>query len=163
MKDNAIPQFRKPSVVPYALCDAVTSQIREWEQKGIVKKLDFCDWASQLVIVPKKDGGIRMCCNFKPTLNPYLERNDYPIPNMDDILHRLSDNRFFSVLDLSGAYLQLALDEESQKFTTVNTPLGLYAFRSLPFGVKTAPGIFQEVIDKILNGRTPGVITKEKL
>lgn len=61
-------------------------------------------------------------------------------------------------LDLAAAYLQLKLDERSQELTTVNTLWGLFSFKRLPFGVKTALGIFQEVMDRILNG-LPGVVS----
>lgn len=64
----------------------------------------------------------------------------------------LNGNKYFSVIDLSGAYLQLELDEESQQLTTMNTPWGLFSFKSMFFSIKTAPAIFQEVMDRILNG-----------
>uniref|UniRef100_A0A336MPS3 RNA-directed DNA polymerase n=1 Tax=Culicoides sonorensis TaxID=179676 RepID=A0A336MPS3_CULSO len=152
LKEGSVPKFRKASIVPFSLREEVEKKLLELEKNNIIKRVEFSDWASQLVIVPKKDGSIRLCSNYKATLNPCLERNDYPIPNIDDILFKLNGNKFFTVLDLSGAYLQLALDEESQKLTTINTPLGLFSFCRLPFGVKTAPGIFQEVIDRIING-----------
>lgn len=152
LKDNVTPKFRKPSVVPYSLRETVKSQFEDMLRKGIVKRVDFSDWASQIVLAKKKDGRIRVCCNYKPTLNPCLESNEYPIPNVDDILFTLNGNKCFSVIDLSGAYLQLALDEKSRMLTTINTHIGLFSYCRVPFGVKTAPGIFQEVMDKILNG-----------
>lgn len=64
----------------------------------------------------------------------------------------------FTSLDLTGAYLELALDEESIPLTTINTHLGLYQYLRMPFGIKSAPAISQSVIDKILHG-LPGVFT----
>lgn len=71
---------------------------------------------------------------------------------MDDIIFLLSGNRFFTVIDLTGAYLQISLDTESQKLTTINTHEGLFQFMRLPFGIKVAPSLFQSVMDKILQG-----------
>lgn len=152
LKPNAVPQFRKPASVPFALRENVSKQLSELEQKKIIKKVRFSDWGSQIVLAPKKNGEIRICCNYKPTLNPFLEQNEYPIPNVDDLIFTLNGNKFFSIIDLSGAYLQLALDEKSQELTTVNTHCGLFSYCRLPFGVKTAPSIFQEVMEKILSG-----------
>lgn len=158
LKPNVCPLFKKASVIPYSLREKVSVQLEDLRQRNIIKKVDFSDWGSQIVLAPKKNGEIRVCCNYKPTLNPCLERNDYPIPNVDDLVFTLSGNKFFTLIDLSGAYLQLALDEESQKLTTINTPFGLFSYCRVPFGVKTAPGIFQEVIDRILHG-LPGVVS----
>lgn len=152
LKDDVMPKFKKASVVPFSLRETVACQFEEMMKKGVVEKVDFSDWASQIVLAKKKNGQIRVCCNYKPTLNPCLENNEYPIPNVDDILFTLNGNKFFTVIDLSGAYLQLALDEKSKSLTTINTSNGLFNFCRLPFGVKTAPAIFQEVMDKILSG-----------
>lgn len=130
----------------------VETQIEHMLSRGIIERVKFSDWASQVVLAKKKDGKIRLCCNYKNTLNPNLEKHEYPIPNVDDILFTLNGNSFFTLIDLSGAYLQLALDENSSNLTTINTHVGLLSYRRLPFGVKTAPAIFQEVIDKILSG-----------
>lgn len=152
LKEGARPQFRKPSTIPFKLKDQVREKFRDMLERDIVKKVVYSDWASQIVLADKKDGTVRVCCNYKPTLNPWLEGNGYPIPKIDEILFTLNGNKYFSVIDLSGAYLQLELDEESQQLTTVNTPWGLFSYKRLAFGIKTAPAIFQEVMDKILNG-----------
>lgn len=152
LKSEARPIFRKPSVIPFSLTNKVKENLNDMMNRNIIKRVNFSDWASQIVVADKKNGDIRVCCNYKRTLNPNLENHDYPIPRVDDIIFTLNGYKFFSLIDLSGAYLQLELDEESQRLTTINTHLGLFSFCRLPFGVKTAPAIFQEVIDKILNG-----------
>lgn len=152
LKSSARPVFRKPSVIPFSLLGKVKDNLNDLVSRDIVKRVNFSDWASQIVVADKKNGDIRVCCNYKRTLNPNLENHDYPIPRVDDIIFTLNGFAFFSLIDLSGAYLQLELDDESKKLTTINTHMGLFAYQRLPFGVKSAPGIFQEVIDKILNG-----------
>lgn len=71
---------------------------------------------------------------------------------IDDLLAAVGNNTCFTILDLKGAYLQLELDPESRRLTTINTSLGLYFHKRLPYGVKTAPAIFQSTIDKVLHG-----------
>lgn len=154
LKNNFIPKFCKCSVIPFALRDQVANYFKDKSERGIITYVKESQWASQIVIVPKKDGNIRVCCNYKNTLNPQLRDDKYPLPVIDDLLTELGDGEYFSVLDLEGAYAQLLLDEKSRPLTTVNTPLGLYMFNRLPFGVKTAPAIFQSTMDRILNGLT---------
>ena len=61
----------------------------------------------------------------------------------------------FTKLDLSHAYQQVVLDEKSQPYVTINTHLGLYQYTRLPFGVAAALALFQQTIDKMLDGLTP--------
>ena len=75
--------------------------------------------------------------------------NKYPLPKPDDIFATLSGGQHFTTLDLSHAYNQLLLDEESRKFVTINTHKGLYQYTRLPFGIASA---FQRTMDTILQG-----------
>lgn len=152
------PVFRKSAVPPYALREKIAKQIRSLEEKGIIEYVEHSDWASQLVVAPKKSGDLRLCGNYKPTLNPHIHDNRYPLPLIEDLLNEMGGNKVYASIDLTGAYLQLELEEASKDFTTINTPLGLYRYNRLPFGIKTAPAIFQSIIDKILNG-LPGVVS----
>ena len=80
----------------------------------------------------------------------------YPLPRIEDLLASLAGGQLFSKLDLSHAYLQVMLDEESKHLVTVNTHKGLVCFNWLPFGVSSAPAIFQRIMEGILKG-IPGV------
>ena len=94
----------KATVHPYQLRDRVTSQLREKEAKGIIKQVSYSDWASKIVVVPKPNGQLRLCCNYRPTINPNLKDDVYPLPLIDDILSVLGGNKIFTTLDLQGAY-----------------------------------------------------------
>ena len=65
---------------------------------------------------------------------------------------------FFSTIDLADAYLQIMVDEKSKELLTINTHKGLYQYNRLCFGIKSAPGIFQQIIDTMLAG-LPGVVS----
>ncbi|UYV76686.1 K02A2.6-like, partial [Cordylochernes scorpioides] len=108
--------------------------------------------ASPLVCVPKKNGKIRICADFKRTLNPFIEDVKYPIPNIDNVLHSFFGKSIFSKIDLSSAYHQILLDEESQKLTVISTHKGLFKYKRLPFGIKSGATIFQRTMDNIFSG-----------
>ena len=71
---------------------------------------------------------------------------------MAELLANLSGGKYFSKLDMSQAYLQLPLDEESKELVTVNIHKGLYRYNRLPFGVSSAPSIFQRTMENLLQG-----------
>ena len=107
--------------------------------------------------MPKKDGRVRLCGDYKVTLNQVLNVEQYPLPNPDDLFATLARGDKFTVLDLTQAYQQLLLDDNSRQYVTVNTRRWQYRYTRLPYGVASAPAIFQRVMDTILQG-LPGVI-----
>ncbi|PIO61805.1 reverse transcriptase, partial [Teladorsagia circumcincta] len=90
--------------------------------------------------------------HYSTGLNDALEQHQHPLPTPDDIFTKLNGGRYFSQLDLAEAYLQLEVDDDSKQLLTINTHQGLYRFNRLPFGVKPAPGIFQQCIDALIAG-----------
>lgn len=86
------------------------------------------------------------------TVNLALHINQYPLPKPEDLLAMLAGGQKFSKLDLSQAYQQLLQEEESKKYTTINMHKGLYQYSRLPFGIASAPAIFQKTMDTILQG-----------
>ena len=109
------------------------------------------------VAVPKKDGKVRICGDYKVTVNQALEVDQYPLPKPGELFASLAGEKKFSKLDLSQAYQQVPLDEESRKYVTINTHRGLYRYTRLPFGIASAPAVFQKTMDTILQG-IPNVI-----
>ena len=92
----------------------------------------------------KKGGGkLRICGDFKATINQALIVDQLPIPRPDELYQKLKDGQLFSKIDLSDAYLQLELDEESSRYTTITTIQGLYQYKRLPFDIASAPALFQ--------------------
>ena len=100
---------------------------------------------------------VRICGDFKQTLNPVSKLDRYPIPKVEDLFAKLAGGQKFTKLDLSQAYQQLPLDEESKQYVVINTHKGLYRYTRLPYGISSAPGIFQRVMENLLRG-IPGVI-----
>lgn len=152
LRENAQPKFCKARAVPFSIKDAIGKELDRLESQGIVQKVDHSEWAAPIVPVPKKDGSYRLCGDYKLTINPALHVNQYPLPKAEDLFTVMAGGKKFSKLDISQAYSQVQLDEESAKCTTVNTHQGLYMYRRLPFGVASAPAIFQQLMDCTLQG-----------
>lgn len=107
-------------------------------------------WSSPVLLVPKKDGEMRFCVDFRK-VNALSERDAYPLPYISAILDKLGGARFLSSLDLKSAYWQVELEEDSKQYTAFTVPgRGLYQFRRLPFGIHNAPATFQRLIDTVL-------------
>ena len=98
------------------------------------------------------DGPIRICGDYKVTVNKVAPCDYYPIPNTTEQLPSLAGGEQFSKVDLSQAYQQLKLSKESRELLTINTHKGLYQPDRLQFGVHSATGIFQREMDKRLSG-----------
>lgn len=102
--------------------------------------------------VPKRDGQVRICGDYKVTVNPVLNINQYPLPRPEDLFATVAGGKYFSALDLSHAYNQIVLDDDAREFLTINTHRGLFRHTRLPFGVASAPSVFQKTMDTILQG-----------
>ena len=156
INENTKPKFFKARTVPYSIREAVGEELDRMESEGTLEQVVHSEWASPIVVVPKPDGRFRICGDFKVTLNPVMSVDQYPLPKPQDLYAKLSGGKKFTTLDLSQAFLQLPLDEQSQKLVVINTHKGMYKFKRLPFGVASAPAMFQKVMDTVLQG-IPGV------
>lgn len=153
VKEGAQPVFSKARPIPFAMKEEVAKELEKLEQSGILKRVTKSDWATPLVVVAKKGGaGLRLCGDYKVTVNPVLKTDHYPLPLPEDLYSMLAGGKIFCVLDLSQAYQQVPLAEESKALLTVNTHLGLFQFQRLPYGIASAPAIFQSLMDEVLKG-----------
>ena len=152
VKNEAKPVFHRPRAVPYAIKEIIEKELDRLEKEGIIEKVDCSEWAAPIVPVPKGDGQIRVCGDYKVTVNANLEVDQHPLPKPEDLFTSLSGGQKFSKLDLKHAYQQMMLDSDSRKYVTINTHKGLYCYTRLPFGIASAPAIFQRAMDSILQG-----------
>ena len=148
--DDAQPIFRKAYQVPFAIRDKVKAQLQAGIDKGLFSPVKSSEWASPQVTVVKQSGDFRLCGDYKVTVNQVLDGDQYPLPSAQDLFAQLSGARYFSKIDLTDAFQQLKLSERSKALLTLNTLVGLLECERLPFGIKTAPQIFQRVMDEML-------------
>ena len=156
VKEKFKAKFFKPRPVPFALKTGIEEEIHRLVNLGVIEKIEYSDWAAPMVPVRKPNGKIRICGDYKVTINQYLDNPQHPMPRPDELFSKLNGGEKFTKLDLSQAYQQVVVDEESRIFLTINTHLGLYHYKRLPFGISAAPAIFQSVMDKVLQGLEVG-------
>ena len=111
---DAKPKFYKPRPVPLLLKKKVEEELTSLEEQGIISPVQFSSWAAPVVPVVKKSGKVRLCGDYKLTINQVSPTDTYPLPRVDELYANLAGGKYFSKLDMSNAYLQLPLDEEQE-------------------------------------------------
>ncbi len=129
-------------------------KLEQLENSDIIERVPESQptpWVSPVVVVPKKDGGVRLCVDMRQA-NSAINRVRHPIPTVDDIRLELNGAKWFSKLDLSQAYHQLELEENSRYITTFTTHEGLFRYKRLNYGTNAAAEIFQFTLQQQLRG-----------
>ena len=151
------PKYHRARDVKLPLVSKMIEGIESNVSRGIWVPITESKWASGLVPVPKQDGKLRLCADYKATVNPAISADIYKSPSTDAVLDKLGGGKYFAELDLAEAYTQIPVDEETAHLLAVNTVRGLHKVTRLPFGIKVAPGIFQRIMDGLLGG-IPNVV-----
>ena len=121
--------------------------------QGIIEPTDSSPWLSNLVVVWKKFGGLRLCVDIRAVKKAIIP-NNYPLPTVDEIASQFQGSTTFSKLDLSQGYLQIPLSESSKKLTAFIIGEGIYQFTRMPFGLSSSHSAFQKIMSSLLSGLT---------
>lgn len=140
-KPDVEPKFCKPRSIPFAFRQEVEKELEKAEREGIITKVDTSEWGTSLVPVLKENGELRICADYKSTVNQHLEDIQYPFPRIQEIFQALQGGKLFTKLDFSGAYNQLVLDDETSLKLAWSTHKGIFKVNRLPFGTKPACAI----------------------
>ena len=149
---TATPKFIKARQPPYALRSSIEDELARLQRDGIIQPVEFSNWATPIVPIVKSDHTIRICGDYKSTLNKVTTSDSHPIPRIEDMANALAPGQKFTKLDFSHAYTQLQLHDDSKELTTVNTHRGLFQYQRLNFGMSAAPGIFQRHLEQLFQG-----------
>jgi len=161
-KPDAAPVFCKPRPVPIAIQDDLEEAIQSGINRGIWEPVQFNSYGTPVVPIKKKTvpgqnkPKIRVCGDYSVTVNPQLEPHRHPMPQPDDLMRKLGRGHGFTKIDLADAYNQISLGPESQKKLALSTHRGVLLQKRLPFGITSAPGYFQEIMDQMIQD-LPGV------
>ncbi len=137
--------FRLPyRRVPPAHYDKLRQVLTDMEERGIIRK-SSSEYASPLVMVWKKDGGLRICTDFR-WLNARTIKDAHPLPHQADCLAALGGNCFFSTMDLTSGFYNIPMNEDDKKYTAFTTPLGLHEYNRLPQGLCNSPASFMRMM-----------------
>jgi hypothetical protein len=132
--------------------DKLKKELNEMTEMGVIQPIDEpTEWCAPIVIVNKPNGSLRICVDVSK-LNDSVQRELHPMPVVDHTLGQLGGAKFFSKLDANSGIWQIKLTERSAKLTTFITPFGRYHFNRLPFGITSAPKVFQKRVSQILTG-----------
>ncbi|CAM4600478.1 unnamed protein product, partial [Caretta caretta] len=129
---------------------AIEREIQDMLEMGVICPSNSA-WESPVVLVPKPDGEIHFCVDFRK-LNAVTCPDNYPMPRTDELLEKLGHAQFICTLDLTKGYRQVPLDESTKERSAFITHVGLYEFNVLPFGLQNAPATFQKLVDNLLAG-----------
>lgn len=139
---------------PYRLSFAKTRELkREIETMLENDVIEECEsaWSSPVVMVPKRDGSIRVCVDYRK-LNSITVPDRYPLPRLDDLLHAAKSTKYMTTLDLQSGYYQIEVALEDRDKTCLITPFGTFRFTRMPFGLRNAPATFQRLINTFKTG-----------
>ena len=153
---NTRPIFYKPRPVPLAYRGAVDAELDRQIRAGLLEPVKYCTWAAPIVTAPKSSGEVRICGDYRLTVNKVTPLESYPMPKTEELFTIFQGARIFTKLDLKSAYNQLKLQENSRKYLAINTHKGILVPTRLGFGYASAPAIFQRYMESILAG-VPGV------
>ena len=124
---GAKPKYCKARPIPYAVKGKVEEELDRLVAEGTLEPVQMAEWASPIVTVIKPDKkSVRICGDFKQTVDPVAKLDKYPIPKVEDLFVQLMGGCIFTKIDLSQAYLQVPLDEESKNYVVINMHKGLF-------------------------------------
>lgn len=161
-KPDAKPVFHKPRPVPFALRDDLAKGYDEGIAKGVWKPVTFNKYGTPVVPIRKghTEGNpkpkLRICGDYSVGINDQLEDHRHPLPLPEELMQKLGGGFGYTKIDLADAYNQIKLSPESQRRLALSTHRGVLLQQRLPFGIKSAPGYFQEIMEN-LTSDLPGV------
>lgn len=139
MKDDQ-PVSQRPRRLAYREKIEIDKQVDEWLKNGTIVP-SSSEYASPLVLVPKKNGKYQLCVEYRE-LNRKTVHDRYPMPIVQDQIDQLHGAKLFSTIDLKDGFHHVPVNEDSRKYTAFVTPDGQYEFTKMPFGLTNAPAVF---------------------
>ena len=153
---SAQPVIHAPRRVALAVQPKLKQLLDQMVENGVLIKRDEpMDWVSSLVVVQKSNGQLRICLDPRD-LNHAIKREHFIIPTFADIAPKLHGKHIFSVIDMKDGFWHIRLDNASSKLCTFNSIFGRYSYTRLPFGISSAPEVFQKRANEIF-GDIPDV------
>ena len=144
------PIFSPPYRISFAKAEILKHEIESMLEHDVIEECESA-WASPVVMVPKTDGTVRVCVDYRK-LNSVTIPDRYPLPRMDDLLHAAKSTKFMSTLDLQSGYYQVEVALEDRDKTCLISPFGTFRFKRMPFGLRNAPATFQRLINRFKSG-----------
>lgn len=150
---DLVPDARPFATPPYAagpkLRQVQADEVDRMLRAGVIEPAQS-PWASPVVLVPKPDGSLRFCVDYR-RLNAMTIKDTYPLPRMDECIDSLGDATVFTTLDCNSGYWQIPVAKKDRDKTAFVCHAGLYRYKRMPFGLTNAPATFQRTLDILLS------------
>jgi hypothetical protein len=146
LKEEAKPFRQKLGQINPMLLPIMEREVKKLLDAQIIVPLRYSEWVANLVLVRKKSGEIRLCVDFR-NLNRSSKKDNYPLPNMEQILQRVTGASRISMIDGFSGYNQISVMPEDREKTTFTTPWGTFMYAKMPFGLMNAGATFQRAMD----------------
>lgn len=149
LKEGATFKIHPPRKIPHALREKVKEEIDAMVKMKILVPVTSPTPAVSPLVIVKKGDKVRLCLD--PTdINKAIKRRHFPLKTVEDIASRVKSAKYFTLLDAKKGFWQIPVSKRTSEYLTVNTPWGRYSFLRLPFGLASAPEIFQQIMQSIL-------------
>ena len=133
-----------------AMREVLKTQLDELQRNDLIQP-SISEYACPVVMVKKKDGSLRFCCDFR-RLNDVTRRDSYPLLRISEVISTLEGAKVFSTLDLKSGYHQILMNPKDSSKTAFSTQYGLYEWKVMPMGLTNAPATFERLMDLIMIG-----------
>ena len=150
LEKNHAPISVPPYRMPLLKKELLKTELDRLLDQGIIEACES-PWAAPVVLVPKKDGKIRLCVDYR-RLNAITVSDKYPMPRIEDLIHQAKNTKFMTTLDMRAGYHQVKVRECDKDKTAFTTPFGIFRYIGMSFGLKNAPATFQRLIDSFRTG-----------
>ncbi|PFX31706.1 Retrovirus-related Pol polyprotein [Stylophora pistillata] len=147
----SLPRYKKQRPVPAPLEERLKQEIERIIQEQVIEEAAGASWISPVQIVYKGNGELRVCVDLREA-NKAVIRERFQIPRIQDLLRQLNGTRLLLTLDLRKAYWQVHLAEESREITLFRATGKVYQFKRLPFGLASAPEVYQRIMSIMCEG-----------
>jgi hypothetical protein len=146
LKEEAKPFRQKLRQINPMLLPVMEREVKKLLDAQIIVPLRYSEWVANLVPVRKKSGEIRLCVDFR-NLNRSSKKDNYPLPNMEQILQRVTGASRISMIDGFSGYNQISVMPEDREKMAFTTPWGTFMYAKMPFGLMNAGATFQRAMD----------------
>ena len=148
VEPGAVPHREGARRMSPEKAERANQEVRNLLALGMIQH-SLSPWASGVVMVKKKNGELRFCCDFRP-LNEITIKDAYPLPRIDESLARLGKAKIYTSIDLAWAFWQIPVRKADRHKTAFACELGLFEWRRMPFGMCNASATFQRSIARAL-------------